>query len=378
MTEFQPVPTEDFEDDEPLDSRVENDYRRQPLRNCRTLKALGFCPAVVAVIVLVLCRKNLTPGSKPIAEDHSSRSKATNISPPLVNMSSVRDIMDANLPFFVYGSGSKQTRNQTVECVVSAIRHGLRWLDTSNQHRYYHETGTGLGWTTAARALGLERSDLYIQTKFSPLTNISGSYKFWNQTVESVEQNVLDSMAESLQHLQTTYLDAFILHAPYPEFETNLKVWRVMESLVDKGTVLRLGLSNFDDLETVIRLYNKARIKPAILINQFSARHFDVRLLEFARQHGMYYQTFWNIRLNKKALYHNEEIANMTADKGLNSTIQYLYAFLFGIGITPMDGTKSHFLEDATLLRNVQTKELSLSKAEIQRMANALQMDLPV
>lgn len=276
-----------------------------------------------------------------------------------------------DLPYLIYGTAWKES--QTSELVKSAILNGYRFIDTANQPKHYNEEGAGDGWTEAVRDLKLTRSDIYLQTKFSPNQDArSAPYN----TSAPVSEMVHESVKSSLQNLQTTYLDALILHSPYSKIETTMEAWKVMESFVDDGTVLRLGISNCYSLEVLTDLTNRARIKPTILQNHLRATEFDPQLLQFTRDHNMQYQTFWTLTANKKQL-EKIEIKEMATAKGLSPQL-YMYAFLLSIGITPLDGSKSHQIEDVDFIKRLQDKELVTFEEddEIYRMANALEMNL--
>ena len=70
-------------------------------------------------------------------------------------------------PFILYGTAWKKER--TASLVSKAVHTGFRFIDTACQPRHYNEPGVGLGWFTAAEDLGLQRSDFFLQTKFTPV-----------------------------------------------------------------------------------------------------------------------------------------------------------------------------------------------------------------
>ena len=67
---------------------------------------------------------------------------------------------------------------------------------------------------------GLTRGDLFLQTKFTPL---SGHYRKqipYDPNASLCEQ-VAQSFAAALRNLQTDYLDSFLLHSPLANTEAN-------------------------------------------------------------------------------------------------------------------------------------------------------------
>jgi hypothetical protein len=70
-------------------------------------------------------------------------------------------------PTLKYGTAWK--KEATADLVYRAVLNGFRHIDTACQPRHYNEAGVGEGWTKAAETLGLNRGDIWLQTKFSSL-----------------------------------------------------------------------------------------------------------------------------------------------------------------------------------------------------------------
>ncbi|MGW8326081.1 MAG: hypothetical protein ACWGNI_10225, partial [Desulfobacterales bacterium] len=71
------------------------------------------------------------------------------------------------MPRIIYGTAWKKDR--TADLVVKAIQTGFRGIDTACQPKHYNEPQIG----TALQRLkdyGIEREDLFLQTKFTPLS----------------------------------------------------------------------------------------------------------------------------------------------------------------------------------------------------------------
>lgn len=115
----------------------------------------------------------------------------------------------------------------------------------------------------------------------------------YNQNLPPSEQ-VKESLQKSLSNLKTTYLDSLVLHSPLDTIEDTMSVWRVMETFVDEGTVLRIGISNCYDYPFFKSLHEMARIKPSVLQNRFYAEsNFDTELRAFCKANNIWYQSFW-------------------------------------------------------------------------------------
>lgn len=164
-------------------------------------------------------------------------------------------------PTLKYGTAWKA--DNTARLVYEAITNGFRHVDTACQPRHYNEAGVGEGWTRAAKALGLTRKDIWLQTKFSSLDAQDPDNTPYDRSAP-LEDRVRQSLQKSLENLQTDYLDSWVMHGPENSWDDNFKVWRTMEEGVDEGKVKQLGISNWYELEDIQWLYDHARIKPKV------------------------------------------------------------------------------------------------------------------
>lgn len=370
MIEFEPIQTrEDFDDE--LDTinacNTDNDPGVKKLLRKSSRKLLGMVSIVLLVITVVAATVFSIARSR-LRQQETGVEIEVKMDAPTASY-----IMQRNLPYLIYGTAWKKDSTSTL--VKDAVLNGFRFLDTANQPKHYNEEGVGFGWTKAAVELGLERNDFFLQTKFSPLSSQDLNDLPYSETA-SLSDMVLQSVEGSLQHLQTDYLDALILHSPFKMMEDTLTVWSAMESLVDNGTVLQLGISNCYNYDTLTELFEKARIKPTILQNHLKTITFDPRFLQFTRENNMQYQAFWTLTSNKHHL-EKTEIREMAAQKDLSPQL-YMYAFLLALHITPLDGSTTHQIEDVDFILRLQNGTLNVfeTRDEINNMAKALDMPL--
>ncbi len=105
--------------------------------------------------------------------------------------------------------------------VESALKSGVRLIDTANG--YMNESGTGRG----IQKSGVKREDIFLVTKLWP-------------TVYEKETAV----DETLARLGTDYIDLLFLHQPTDNWREG---YRNIEKAVKAGKVKAIGLSNFPD-----------------------------------------------------------------------------------------------------------------------------------
>ncbi|MCX7101020.1 MAG: aldo/keto reductase, partial [Methylobacter sp.] len=71
------------------------------------------------------------------------------------------------MPRIIYGTAWK--KDATAAWVEQAIGLGFRGIDTACQPKHYNEAGVGAG-VVACYKSGIDRSELYLQTKYTPLS----------------------------------------------------------------------------------------------------------------------------------------------------------------------------------------------------------------
>jgi len=122
-----------------------------------------------------------------------------------------------------------------VEPVRAAIDIGYRHIDTASIYR--NERGVG----QAIRDSDVPREDIFITTKV------------WNDAQGRTQTR--QSCLDSLEKLQTTYLDCLLIHWPAPSRGLFVETWEEMIALRREGLVRSIGVSNFNQehLKTIIQ-----------------------------------------------------------------------------------------------------------------------------
>lgn len=250
------------------------------------------------------------------------------------------------VPRLIYGTAWK--KDQTAVLVEQALAMGFRGIDTACQPKHYSEAGVGEG-LSAALGPGLTRSEVYVQTKFTP-TDGHDPKQIPYDPRRSLEQQVHESFAVSLRNLGTDYVDGLVLHSPLRSQEDTLEAWRAMEMLADDGRARQLGISNLYRVDELEDLWERARIKPAIVQNRFYANTgYDREIRAFCRDRGALYQGFWTLTANHAVLVHNS--LQVLAAHYRRTPAQIFYRYLTQIGVIPLIGTTSttHMREDLAI-----------------------------
>src|SRR5438270_3541240 len=148
-----------------------------------------------------------------------------------------------DVPGFLYGTAWKEDR--TAGLTELALRAGFRAIDTANQRRHYFEAGVGEALAAAYRAGIVKRDDLFLQTKFT--YQRGQDHRLPYDPAASAAVQVAQSLASSLEHLATEYVDSFVLHGPSSGSEwaeVDSEVWKAMRQERDAGRTRLLGVSN--------------------------------------------------------------------------------------------------------------------------------------
>jgi diketogulonate reductase-like aldo/keto reductase len=171
------------------------------------------------------------------------------------------------------GLGVFQTPpDETRDAVASALSTGYRHIDTAAAYGNEREVGD------AIRASGLDRSELFVETK------IWISDYGYDETLHGFEK--------SAKKLGLDQIDLLILHQALPSaFDKTMEAYRALETLHADGKVRAIGVSNFmvDHLTTLLA---KATVVPAV--NQIEVHpYFQQREVQaYGAEHGILTQAW--------------------------------------------------------------------------------------
>ncbi|MBF0415536.1 MAG: aldo/keto reductase [Magnetococcales bacterium] len=250
------------------------------------------------------------------------------------------------MPGILYGTAWKKER--TAELVEQAIGLGFRGIDTACQPKHYHEEGVGKA-LVAVEQKGIKRQELYLQSKFTPLSGQDPLRLPYNPAARLSEQ-VAQSFQRSLENLHTTYLDGLILHSPLAQREEMREVWTAMEVIYDNRGARQLGISNCYDLQQLESLVQSAKVKPALIQNRFYQQtRYDRSIRAYCQRQGIIYQSFWTLTANPKVLAH-ATLHHLTKTYR-RTAAQIFFRYLSLRGIIPLTGTTSaaHMREDLAI-----------------------------
>lgn len=267
------------------------------------------------------------------------------------------------IPPILYGTAWKE--DDTQRLVTQALTLGFKGIDTANQRKHYFEEGVGFGIQQFLKASQKTRDDLFLQTKF---TSVHGQdHRKPYNAFDSLTNQVQQSFASSLEHLQTDYIDSYVLHGPalsHGLIDADLEIWQAMEALVHGGKVKFLGISNVN-IEQIETLYQKVLVKPSFIQNRcFAVSQWDREVRQFCDKHKIIYQGFSLLTANQPYLL---TPYIRTLSMHYHKTIpQIIFRFASQVGILPLTGTANsqHMADDLNI------DDFDLAYEEVQFIEN--------
>ncbi|CAK7217465.1 hypothetical protein SBRCBS47491_003175 [Sporothrix bragantina] len=233
------------------------------------------------------------------------------------------------LPRLVYGTAWK--RERTSDLVYQALQAGFRAIDTAAQPRHYREDLVAEGVRRAlANGVVASRSDLYIQTKFTPPggQDLEGPNAPPYDPAAPIAEQVRASVESSLRNFmfpkaaesgnsegEKSYLDCLVLHSPLEYREDTLAVWQVLQTYVP-DRIRTLGISNvfLEQLQELISVADEVAaatgtaadlLRPVVVQNRFHSRGnvpdpHNIALRRFCAlpDQRIVYQSFWTLTAN--------------------------------------------------------------------------------
>jgi diketogulonate reductase-like aldo/keto reductase len=272
-------------------------------------------------------------------------------------------ISNNTFPKIIYGTAWKEERTEAL--VTQAITAGFTGIDTANQRKHYYEEAVGNAIKKAIDGGKVTREQLFLQTKFTYLAGQDHRLPYDHDA--NPETQVHQSFQSSLLHLQTEYIDSYILHGPQTSrglTETDWIVWKEMEALQKGGKTKHIGISNvtFDQLK---ELFTKAEIKPTFVQNRcFANAGWDREIRRFCKDNGVVYQGFSLLTANLHIL-HNQQLKEIILKSG-KTVGEVLLRFAMQVGMIPLTGTtdETHMKQDLSCV------DFTLSDEEVTFIEN--------
>ena len=225
--------------------------------------------------------------------------------------------------------------------VESALRSGVRLIDTANG--YMNESGTGRG----IKKSGVKREDIFLVTKLWP-------------TVYEKETAV----DETLARLGTDYIDLLFLHQPTANWREG---YRNIEKAVKAGKVKAIGLSNFPDDE-LREAIDTMELKPQMVQVEAHPYYPQNELKQLLSENGMGLMAWYPLGHGDKSL-REEPVFKELAKKYGKSSAQIILRWHIQSGNVVIPGSKNpdHIRENINIFDFVLSDEDMAEIAKVNK-----------
>lgn len=269
------------------------------------------------------------------------------------------------VPAFMYGTAWKE--DETTRCVLDAINAGFRAIDTANQRKHYNEQGVGKALQRAYDSNLVQRSDLFLQTKYTYIAGQDSRLPYDPQADFATQ--VAQSFAKSQEHLGTDVIDSYVLHGPSRRAglsDDDWQVWGAMEAIKNAGHVRVLGVSNVG-LDQIKQLVQHAEIKPSFVQNRcYAQTGWDKNVRSYCREQDIVYQGFSLLTANQP-IFSDPWFHELLQTRKMTAA-QAVFRFATQVGMLPLTGTT----DPAHMLEDLQCFQADLSPDEISKMETIL------
>ena len=176
--------------------------------------------------------------------------------------------------------------------VSDALEVGYRLIDTAAS--YGNEQFVG----NAIKNSGIKREELFITTKL------------W--IADTGYEKTKAAFDRSLQRLQLSYLDLYLIHQPYGDVYGS---WRAMEELYRERRIRAIGVSNFHP-DRVMDFLMQQEIPPAVNQIETHPFHQQVETQKFLQENNIQIESWGPFAEGKNNIFHNEVLSSIAAKHG--------------------------------------------------------------
>ncbi|WWC88488.1 uncharacterized protein L201_003399 [Kwoniella dendrophila CBS 6074] len=260
------------------------------------------------------------------------------------------------------GLGTWQAKPGEVKAAVShALKSGYRHIDGALCYQNEKEVGEGI------KESGVPRSEIFLTSKV------------WSSYHDRVEE----CLDQTLSDLGTDYLDLYLIHWPvrlapngtHPLFPVKedgsrnidwewdqSKTWEQMESVLSKGKVKAIGISNCG-IPIIQKLLKEGKVKPAVNQVELHPYNPEHELVKFCQDNDILVQAYSPLGSTSSPLHKDESLTKI-AEKHNQSTATILLSYLVSknIVVLPKSVTPSRIESNLKTIKLDQNEIDTLDK----------------
>ncbi len=252
------------------------------------------------------------------------------------------------------GIGTAGLPNDAIERVIgTAYDCGYRMIDTA--WHYFNEEEIG----KALKNLKIPRENLFITSKL----HFDDLFKIENNTPIQVK-SVKEAYEDTLRRLQVDYLDLFLVHWPWFNYDY---MYKEINELYKRGGVRAIGVSSFEPHHLDL-LLNKEQSENVVVpaVNQFEMSPFGQRkyLTSYCKEHHIQCEAFSQFAVpagtSSSLLLENEDLVELASSHN-KSTSQVVLRWLFQEGVVCIPRSKT----ESRIRENIDIFDFQLSDEEM-------------
>ena len=242
------------------------------------------------------------------------------------------------LPFVSYGVYEIKPK-KTKEAVLNALETGYRAIDGAQV--YYNEKEVG----EAIKESSIPREEIYLTSK--------------NWVSNSGYDKTIKAVNRTLKDLQTDYLDLLLIHEPFGDYYGS---YRALQDLQKEGTVLSIGVSNFNSTRLVDLTMN-FDIVPQVNQVETTPYFQQYEANEVMGKLGVAHQSWGPLSEGLNNLFKNPILSEI-AEKYDKSTVQIILRWLVDRDIP----FSCRSLKTKRMEQNIDIFDFKLNKNDIKKI----------
>jgi len=228
-----------------------------------------------------------------------------------------------NLGFGTYRLKGDVAYNST----LIALQQGYRHIDTANLYKNEVEIGK------AIKASSISRNEIWITTKIQ---------------VNDIKKGIdimYKSIVNSLQQLDTEYLDLVLLHGPVDNEIVNN--WKALEEIFLyklNGKIRFIGISNYN-MNHIELLLSDCKVKPYTNQIEISPYYFRRKLINYCQEKGIIVTAHTSLVKGEK--FNDSKLENLSQKKKISKSILLLsWALSKNMIVLPRSSKEEHIIEN--------------------------------
>ena len=228
----------------------------------------------------------------------------------------------------VIGYGTWDIRGEAgKQSILTALDLGYRLIDTAQMYENEYIVGC------AVKESGIPREELFLTTKiYRPRTTY---------------QKAKSGIEQSLNELQTDYIDLLLIHEPY---KSAPEMYEAFKEALRDGKVRAIGISNFD-AEKYKEFVRSCEIIPAV--NQVESHVYfpQLELKNLLNSYGTQMQSWASFTEGRKNIFAEPVLKEIGARHGKTSgQIALRYLIQNGIAVIPKSVHRERMAENLDVL----------------------------